>query len=537
MRIVYENIGDQDNFKNWFETINYDSSQDIFYTETVQENGEITKEYFELVFKRTMYRVNKILWDIANIDKKNDNDLNDNDLNDNDLNEYHDIYFYRIQQPQEYDAKYSDVMHIKFIDDVSTISSQIMEQDTCLIPMFDNIFNQSEAEAQIVAHYKLSNINICQITGDDTSDPDTLVNYRYNKNDKKLMIEISEDEKKNYNITKTWNLYNENYNEFVNEYDDLGYSDLNFNTYVDPNTGIKYGFYIIRSKFNNTSNSFKFTGIIDNEPIYNLKYLQVINGTNLENLSKKEQQNYITNIYKQLSPFINLKPLNMLNYINTIIYPKNYSLNLRYSQYINNSNNGSNEIDIKKHDSIIKKLSLSRYMHNMTPLIIKTNKVNNEYKLKLKNVKATILDTGKYNSIGDSPIYKEDSYVNVNEPLKIYGISNNKEIKSYNNIVGEYVPLEFKHFNCSRMINLEEKIIIISNKKYRYSELLDAQSTENTFKVFKNYINRGHINQFNDDEILFLINKYNIEYDSTPIGLTLDKSEKLYTLKYVFTLY
>ena len=54
--------------------------------------------------------------------------------------------------------------------------------------------------------------------------------------------------------------------------------------------------------------------------------------------------------------------------------------------------------------------------------------------------------------------------------------------------------------------------------------------------IFKNYINRGHLNQFDDDEILFLINKYNIEYDSTPVGLTLDKSEKLYTLKYVFTL-
>ena len=56
------------------------------------------------------------------------------------------------------------------------------------------------------------------------------------------------------------------------------------------------------------------------------------------------------------------------------------------------------------------------------------------------------------------------------------------------------------------------------------------------FNIFKNYINRGRINQFNNDEILFLINKYNIEYDSTPVGLTLDKSEKLYTLKYVFSL-
>lgn len=534
VRLIYENIGEQKSFMSWYRTIQYDSTQDIFYTETIKENGEIEKEYFELVFKRTMYRVDKILWDITNIESENKKD------------NYHDIYFYRIQQPQEYDSKYSNVMHIKFIDDINTIANtDKMEPDTCLIPMFDSIYNQSETEAQIVAHYKLSDINVCKITGYDISDPnidqDTLINYRYNKNDKKMMIEISNEEKEKYNITKTWKIYNENYNEFVksDEYNHLGYKDLNFNTYVDPKTGIKYGFYIIRSVFNNTSNSFKFTGIFNdnfNEPVYNLKYLNVINGKNLIEMDKEEQQNYITSIYKQLSPFIDLKPLNMLNYINTIIYPKNYSLNLRYSQYLNNNANGSNEIDIKKHNIILKKLYLSRYMHNMTPLITETTKVSNEYKLKLKNAKASILDTGRYNSIGDSPIYKEDSYININEPLKVYGVSNEKEIKSYNNIVKEYVPLEFKHFNCSRMVNLEEKIIVVSNKKYRYKELLDAQSMENTIHIFKNYINRGHINQFNDDEILFLINKYNIEYDSTPIGLTLDKSEKLYTLKYVFTL-
>lgn len=524
VRIVYENIGVQENFMDWFGTIKYDSTQDIFYTETNQENGEIVKEYFELVFTRTMYRVNKILWDITDIENIN------NDI-------YHDIYFYRIQQPQEYDSKYSDVMHIKFIDDINTIANNIiMEQDTCLIPMFDNIFNQSENEAKIVAHYRLSNINVCKITGDDVSDPDTLVNYRYNKNDKKMMIKISDEEREKYNITSTWKLYDDNYNEFINKYDDLGYSDSNFNTYIDPNTNIKYGFYVIRSRFNNTSNSFKFTGIVDTEPVYNLKYLHVINGVDLMRMNKEKQQNYISTIYKQLSPFIDLNPLDMLNYINTIIYPKNYSINLRYSQYLNNSTNGSNEIDIKKHNIVLKKLSLSRYMHNMTPLIVETNKVDNEYKLKLKNVKASLLDTGRYNSIGDSPIYKEDSYINVNEPLKIYGVSNDKEVKSYNNVVGEYTPLELKHFNSSRMVNLEEKIIVTSNKKYRYKELLDAQSMGNTIYIFKNYINRGHINQFDDDEILFLINKYNIEYDSTPVGLTLDKSEKLYTLKYVFTL-
>lgn len=536
VRLVYESIGEQTDFTDWFKTIKYDSDKDIFYTEielqkeneeTENEETIIEKEYFELVFKRTMYRVNKILWDITDIE----NTENDN---------YRDIYFYRIQQPYEYDSKYSDIMKIKFISDVNNTiaNNEKMEPDTCLIPMFDDIFNQSESEAQIVAHYRLNNITTCNIIGDDLSDidADTLVNYRYNKRDKKIMIEISDEEKEKYNITKTWKLYDNTYNEFINKYNDLGYADSNFNTYVDPKTGIKYGFYIIRSKFNNTSNSFKLTGIFNHEPLYNLRYLNIINGVNLTEMTKEEQQDYIATIYKQLSPFIDLKPLNMLNSVNTIIYPKNYSINLRYSQYLNNVINGSNEVDIKKHNTILKKLYLSRYMHNMTPLITETTQIHNEYKLKLKNVKSSILDTSRYNSIGDSPIYKEDSFINVNEPLKVYGVSTDKEVKAYNNIVQEYTPLEFKHFNCSRMVNLEENIIVVSNKKYRYKELLDAQSKQITLNIFKNYINRGHINQFNDDEILFLINKYKIEYDSTPVGLTLDKSEKLYTLKYVFTL-
>lgn len=530
VRLVYENIGVKESFIDWFRSIEYDASEDIFYT--IDENGE--KDYFELVFSRTMYRVDKILWDIADIDNI------DNDY-------YNDIYFYRIQQPQEYDDKYSNVMRIKFISDFENdlkLKGQIdMEPDTCLIPMFDSVFNQPESESQISAHYRLNNINVCNIVGYDTSnqniDEDTLVNYRYNKNDKKLMVKISEAERKLYNIKKTWDIYDEKYNElFIDEenYNDLGYKDFNFNTYVDPETGIKYGFYIIRSRFNNTSNCFNLTGIFDNSPVYDLKHINTINGVNLIKLNKEEQQNYISAIYKQLSPFIDLKPLNMLNYVNTIVYPKNYSINIRYSQYLNTSDNGANEVDIKKHDNVLKKISLSRYMHNMTPLITETVKISNEYKLKFKNVKASILDIGRYNSIGDSPIYKEDSYISINEPLNVYGVSDSQDIKSYNNVVEKYMPLEYKHFNCSRMINLEEKIIVVSNKKYKYKELLDAQSTQSTLNIFKNYINRGNINKFDDDEILFLINKYKIEYDSTPVSLTLDKSEKLYTLKYVFTL-
>ena len=41
---------------------------------------------------------------------------------------------------------------------------------------------------------------------------------------------------------------------------------------------------------------------------------------------------------------------------------------------------------------------------------------------------------------------------------------------------------------------------------------------------------------FNDDEILFLINKYDIEYDSICIGLNINKNEKIYNLTYKFKL-
>ena len=575
VKFIYENIGEH-TFSEWYNTLKYDSEKDLFYIEKTEEHdgkNYAYNEYFELVFTKQMYRVDKNLWDITDIED------NTNDI-------YRDIYFYRIKHPQEYDLKYAGTLSTKFIGDVKSykekrfgsnannISNEIIsedgqllfkiaEQDTELMPMFNDIFIQPESEAQIVAHYRLNNINICNIQPDEEFNNkyasimvdekgrkkvrNLLVNYRYNRPDKNLMIKLSTEERENLknklakeNIDlRTWDIYSNTYAKLVvnDKYNDLDYKNSYFNTYIDEATGIKYGFYLIYSRFNNTSDSFKLTGKnINNEYVSNLKAINSINGVNLLSLNANELQNYITNIYKQLSPFINLNPLNTLSNINTIIYPKNYYLNLRYSQYLNNTINNAKEIDIKKHDTILKKLYLSRYMHNMTPLITETNVIKNEYKLKLKNVKASLLDTGRYNSIGDSPIYKEDALLIGKKPIKVYGVSNDKTVKNYNNVVEEYLPLEYKHFNASKMVNLEEKIEIMSNKKYKYSELLEAQSDEVTLSIFKNYLNKGHINQFDDNDILFLINKYNVEYDSTPVGLTLNKSEKLYTLKYIFTL-
>ena len=41
---------------------------------------------------------------------------------------------------------------------------------------------------------------------------------------------------------------------------------------------------------------------------------------------------------------------------------------------------------------------------------------------------------------------------------------------------------------------------------------------------------------FTDDEILFLYNRYNVNYDSVCVGLNIDRTEKIYTLTYKFKL-
>ena len=44
------------------------------------------------------------------------------------------------------------------------------------------------------------------------------------------------------------------------------------------------------------------------------------------------------------------------------------------------------------------------------------------------------------------------------------------------------------------------------------------------------------LNQFDDNEILFLYNRYKVEYDTVCVGLNAVKTQKLYTLTYKFTL-
>jgi hypothetical protein len=86
------------------------------------------------------------------------------------------------------------------------------------------------------------------------------------------------------------------------------------------------------------------------------------------------------------------------------------------------------------------------------------------------------------------------------------------------------------------MINLEPEILVKAKFNCTYSGLLEAETEENTLKVFTDYL--LNINdKFTSDQILFLYNKYSKSYINDVIGMSIDNTEKLYTLTYKFNLY
>ena len=59
---------------------------------------------------------------------------------------------------------------------------------------------------------------------------------------------------------------------------------------------------------------------------------------------------------------------------------------------------------------------------------------------------------------------------------------------------------------------------------------------DNIFKTFKEYINNGEKYSYNNDDMLFLYNRYEVKCYTECTGLNSEKTEKIYTLTYKFIL-
>ena len=434
-------------------------------------------------------------------------------------------------------------------------STLLEDTDTMLYPCFNSAFIQDREETVFYKNYCLNNISDVVVYNNDNKIKNY---YRYNENNAALFISVTDDQYKELNEwfnniggdLKVYKKLHENASVLyhideihdTNQYNNQ-YADFNMNIFKE--NGLTYGYYIIEVDVNNTADLFDIRGLMDTDEnssnvieidqIQNLKYITYINGIDITtDIGKK----YLQTIFKQLCPFLYVNILGITSQIQTMMSPTAFNLTTTYASKQTNSANGSDERTLTYNKQTItsaKKQILQRYTNAIVPYIKKCNIINNQYNYKFKDMNVSLIDTGKFNSIGDTVIYKSIKVINEKSSYNIYGFTDEPNKYSYNNVIYTYTPIEHKDYNRSEMINLPVSISIKADRPYAYHELMDAESDAACINVFKDYV--SSIREFtNDDQILFLYNKYGVSFKTSAIGVSFDNTEKIYTLEYKFNL-
>lgn len=479
---------------------------------------------FEVCYRKTFIRLDQTIFDLIHLDDSKQ--------------PYKDLYLYRFYKEDEYPSA------IRFYYTNENIFNY-EELSNCLYPLFNDIHLQDKIYSAIYSEYNQS--NIYEVTrGSET-------NYRYNSTDIKYMLDISE-----LDIDKsrfeTYDIIDSCYSTYsyvcddLNIYDKYGintktvlstysytytysytkselYTDTNtsytiLNTYegIGQNIGynyITYGFVMIDGYCDNTQSSFN---IVDTK-YKSKKYFTYINESNIYNSFD------LNTYFNLLVPFSKMNLYNnLLKYKDLIIAPRKYNITTYYKQtelyddaqnvYAYNINYRTGKID---------SITLQRYFDNIVPYIKETNVLYSTYCLKFKNYKYP----NENITFNEDIFYPENINIYNYDKLKVYNSDNSYEM---------FEPIEYKFLNDSKLINLPEKFEIDIPGKYTYDELLELEKKENVIKTFKTYILKDGLNTFDDNQILFLYNRYKIIYDTNCIGLNLSKTDKIYTLKYKFSL-
>ena len=276
-----------------------------------------------------------------------------------------------------------------------------------------------------------------------------------------------------------------------------------------------YGFFMIDAFFDNTASSFN---LVDTNYLPK-KYFTYINENDIYG-----EQYSVADTFKLLVPMSKLTLTNSLYKENiTVIKPNIYSTDSFYRQKpLYNDRNELYAYDIVYRKQPYGIVALERYFDSITPYIPQVSKYKNAYNLRYKEMDASV-SLG----YGTNVMYRTSLNIYNHEPLRVYDANN------------AYTTLEqpeYKYFNDNRLINLEESFSIPAGDNLSYDDMVALEDDKIVIDAFKNYINRNGRSSFNDDEILFLYNKYNVDYDSVCVGLNAVKTFKIYTLTYKFKL-
>jgi hypothetical protein len=272
-----------------------------------------------------------------------------------------------------------------------------------------------------------------------------------------------------------------------------------------------YGLIYIDAKFDNTNSSLNLIDKYHNDK----KYFTQVNGRNIYDSTFTIQSDF-----NQFVPFMKFDLFSTLTSRNNFVV-KPYTITINAYNYPTPLG-GRKAYDIVSSNRPIANITLERYFDSITPLITEVYNVPNTYMVKLENKeKHTFVKPERDESV----LYNENVNINNTNGVRVY--SNKHDYESV-------FQIEEKHFNDNYTINLEHKISILVGKNLTYQEVIEAEIYENVLKLFANYIRKN--GDFDDNEILFLFNKYDISYDSYSTGIDYDRICKVYSLTIIFNL-
>ena len=309
------------------------------------------------------------------------------------------------------------------------------------------------------------------------------------------------------------------------------------NSLIYKYNGKTYAFIILFKNVSNTNFTFNTDNYIFNMIKYNDSITPfTVSDYGFDRSLKKLSKYFKNNIF---SDYLDI--LSSLGIYNIYTAPKLFKLNINYAPKISKFNENDYEDSIFSaieeledyniyelerisHNS---KLNLYRYINYISPILLPTNNIK-AYELKYKR--------DSYIGYGVDNIYFNKS-IDILTYGKVKCFYNDKLPHINDQQYDEIADYEYKHFNDNSFYILEPYFEININKHLTYDEIIEYEKEKVILEYFTKYVNK-YIHNFNLDknQILFLFNKYKIEYHSTPVVLTYLRDKKLYSLKYIFTL-
>lgn len=468
---------------------------------------------------------------------------------------YKDMYIYRLEK----DNDLSDDINFNIIDKTTAkYYNSYYHNNNILMPFFDDVYEQNEMDTVLYKSYIINNISEAVFKRENVT---SLKYYRYSMPDRIMMYDVSntytpydskpsivyntENNKVSYSYEYIDNgscitvydpereVYENGYtyistniptydkhiikeSEFVqttNTYSYI-YNNYKLNTYTY--NGETFGFYLININLSNINSTFN----ISFDDMTETKYFTRINGVSILNNHK-----YLTSMFKHIVPFMKYNILNklydipLLNSQFKTVFNKRYKNTFEYK-------NGINIKHISLDETINNTISLYRYYDNIVPIIYHTSTLDTDYILKTTQEKNMLLP-----QTDNVPYYNQLTNIYNYPGIRNYYINEIGELDY--NIISQ---LEYKYYNDNRFINLEPEIKIHISDNLAISDIKTFEDESVIIKYFADYVNNFKKVKFNNNEILFLYNKYSVILLSNSVKLTNDYTEKLYTLTYKFTL-